>query len=117
MAIIESTWLTPDAVGVFSNDSLELTTDKGIARLDLVDGGLSFWLERGLYVPDTSMAPQVLGRIGGSLAAELSYFLSCVIRAEKPQVVTAADALEGVRIAVALVDSANTEQDVILNRA
>ena len=117
LAIIESTWLTPDAVGVFSNDSLQLTTDKGIARLDLVDGGLSFWVERGLYVPDTAVAPQIRGRIGGSLAAELSYFLTCVISGQKPQVVTAEDALEGIRIAVALVDSANKEQDVILDRA
>jgi predicted dehydrogenase len=67
-------------------------------------------------VPDTAVAPQIHGRIGGSLAAELSYFLSCVISGQKPQVVTAEDALEGVRIAVALVDSANKEQDVILDR-
>jgi len=115
LGIIESTWLTPDAAGVFSNDSLQLITDKGIARLDLVDGGLSFWLERGLYIPDTAVAPQIHGRIGGSLAAELSYFLSCVISGQMPKIVTAEDALEGIRIAAALVESANKEQDVILS--
>lgn len=117
LGVIESTWLTPDAAGVFSNDSLQLTTEKGIARIDFVDGGLSFWLERGLYVPDTVVAPQIRGSVGGSLAAELSYFLSCVISGQKPQVVTSEDALEGVRIAVALVESANREQDVILDRS
>jgi hypothetical protein len=32
----------------------------------------------------------------------------------KPEVVTAEEALEGIRIAVALVESASKEQDVIL---
>ena len=69
LGVIESTWLTPDAAGVFSNDSLQLTTDKGIARIDFVDGGLSFWLERGLVHPrhrcgaaDTGPCRRKLGR-------------------------------------------------------
>ncbi len=57
LGIIESAWLTLDAVGVFSNDSLQLIPDRGIARIELVDGGLSFWLEGGLLVPDTIGAP------------------------------------------------------------
>ena len=115
LGIIETTWLTPDAVGVFSNDSLQLITDKGIARVDLVDGGLSFWMESGLCVPDTIGAPRIRGHIEGSLAAELSYFLACVTGGTKPEVVTAEEALEGIRIAVALVESASKEQDVILD--
>jgi UDP-N-acetylglucosamine 3-dehydrogenase len=115
LGIIESTWLTPDAVGVFSNDSLQLITDRGIARIDLVDGGLSFWLEKGLYVPDTIGAPRIRGHVEGSLAAELSYFLTCVINRTKPQVITAEDAMEGIRVATALVESATKGSDVVLN--
>jgi UDP-N-acetylglucosamine 3-dehydrogenase len=113
MGIIETTWLTPDAVGVFSNDSLQLITDKGIARVELVDGGLSFWLEGGLLVPDT-IAPRVRGHVEGALAAELSYFLACVINGEKPQVVTAEEARDGIEVAVALVESATQDQEVLL---
>jgi predicted dehydrogenase len=115
LGIIESTWLTPDAAGVFSNDMLQLITDKGIARLDLVDGGLSFRLESGYYVPDIIGAPRIRGHVEGSLAAELSYFLTCVVNGEKPQVITAEEAREGIRVAVALVESATKGQDVILN--
>jgi UDP-N-acetylglucosamine 3-dehydrogenase len=114
LGIIETTWLTPDAVGVFSNDSLQLITDNGIARVDLVDGGLSFWLESGLSVPDTIGAPKIRGHIEGSLAAELSYFLGCVTNGTMPEVVTAEEALEGIRVAVALVESASKQQDVLL---
>jgi predicted dehydrogenase len=114
MGIIETTWLTPDAAGVFSNDSLQLITDKGIARLDLVDGGLSFWLEGGLLVPDTIAAPRIRGHVEGSLAAELSYFLTCVIKGEKPQVVTAEEARDGIAVATALVESATKDREVVL---
>jgi UDP-N-acetylglucosamine 3-dehydrogenase len=115
LGVIETTWLTPDAVGVFSNDALQLISDKGIARLDLVDGGLSFWMENGLSVPDTIGAPRIRGHIEGSLAAELSYFLACVTNGAKPDVVTAEEALQGIRIAVALVQSAEKDQDIILS--
>lgn len=114
LGIIESTWLTPDAVGVFSNDCLQLITDKGIARIELVDGGLSFWLEGGLLVPDTIGAPRIRGHVEGSLAAELSYFLACVLKGEKPEVVTAEEAREGIRVAVALVESATQDREVAL---
>lgn len=114
LGVIETTWLTPDAVGVFSNDSLQLITDRGIARVELVDGGLSFWLEGGLLVPDAIGAPRIRGHIEGSLAAELSYFLVCVMKGEKPQVVTAEEAREGIGVAVALVESAMQDREVVL---
>jgi UDP-N-acetylglucosamine 3-dehydrogenase len=114
LGMIETTWLTPDQVGIFSSDKLHLITDKGIASLDLVPGGLSFWFETGFHVPDAVVAPRISGRVQGSLAAELSYFVSCVAMNEKPKVVTAEEAMEGIRIACALAESANKQQDVVL---
>jgi UDP-N-acetylglucosamine 3-dehydrogenase len=114
LGIIETIWLTPDAAGVFSNDALQLVTDKSIARLDLVDGGLSFWLETGYHIPDIIGAPRIRGHIQGCLAAELSYFVACVMNGETPQVITAEEAREGIKIAAALVESATNGQDVIL---
>jgi predicted dehydrogenase len=114
LGIIECTWLTPDAAGVFADDALQLITDKGVAKLELVDGGLSLLLESGFNVPDTLGAPQIRGHVEGCLGAELSYFIGCVLTGEKPQVVTAEEAREGIRVAVALVESATKGQDVIL---
>ena len=65
-----------------------LVTDKGVAMLDLVPGGLSLWLEDGFNVPDIVGASSISGYIGGPLRTELSYFASRILRNEKPQVVT-----------------------------
>lgn len=113
LGMIETTWLTPNQVGIFSSDMLHLITDKGIASLDLVPGGLSFWFETGFNVPDTVGVPRIRGKVQGSLAAELSYFVSCVAMNEKPRVVTAEDAMEGIQIASALVASAERGHDVV----
>ncbi len=115
LGMIETTWLTPDQVGIFSSDTLHLITDKGIASLDLVPGGLSFWMETGFDVPDTVVAPRIRGTVQGSLAGELSYFVSCAAKGEKPKVVTAEEAMEGIQVAIALVESANRQQDVVLD--
>ena len=77
-------------------------------------GGLSFWFESGFNVPDTVGAPRIRGGIQGSLAAELSYFVSCVAKNERPTIVTAEDAMEGLRIAIALVESAEKQEDIVL---
>jgi len=68
LGIIETTWLTPDRVGIFNSDVLELIADKGIAMLDLVPGGLSLWLESGFHVPDIVGAPRIRDYVGGKLA-------------------------------------------------
>lgn len=115
IGVLETTWLTPDQAGIFCNDALEVVTDNGIAMLDLVPDGLSFWLESGYSVPDILGAPRVRGYIVGSLATELSYFAACVMKGEKPAVVTAEEARDGVRIAAALVESAEKDQEVILD--
>jgi UDP-N-acetylglucosamine 3-dehydrogenase len=114
LAVIETTWLTPDRAGIFSNDALEVITDQGVAMLDLVPGGLSLWLESGFEVPDIIGAPRIRGSLGGSLAAELAYFVSCVQGLQKPGVVSAEEAKEGIRIALALIQSAETQKDISL---
>ena len=115
IGIMETTWLTPDQAGVFCNDALEVVTDNGIVTLDLVPDGLSFWLESGLYVPDILGAPRVRGCVVGSLATELSYFATCVMKNEKPAVITPEEGRESIRVAAALVESAEREQEVLVN--
>lgn len=115
LGVVETSWLTPDTAGIFSNDALEVITDRGLAMLDLVPGGLSFWFEGGFHVPDITAAPRIRGSVGGSLAAELSYFLACVQDGENPSVITAEEARAGIRVALALIESAEKERDVVLD--
>jgi hypothetical protein len=103
LGIIESTWLTPDPAGIPSDDILHLITDKGVASLDFARDGLSIWTESGYSIPDVTVAPRIRGRVEGALAAELSYFATCVQNHREPQVVRGEDALEGIRIAAARI--------------
>lgn len=114
IGFIESTWLTPERAGIYSNDRLHLIGTRGVADLDLVDGGLSFWLDEGYSVPDVSYEPRIHGAVGGALAAELAYFAACIVKGEAPRVVTAEESLAGIRVANALLESAEKETDVFL---
>ena len=92
-----------------------MVTDKGVATIDFVHTGLALWKESGFETPDVSIAPEVRGYFEGALAAELSYFTGCVLNGKRPQVVTAEEALESIRVAVALVDSAEKNVEVALD--
>ncbi len=109
---IECTWLTPDAAGIPSDDILHVITDRGVASIDFVHSGLTLWNERGFEIPDVSIAPEFHNRLGGALADELSYFIACALAGTAPTVVTATDALESVRVASALIESAETQREM-----
>jgi UDP-N-acetylglucosamine 3-dehydrogenase len=113
---LECTWLTPDAAGVANDDLLQVITDRGIARVDFVNCGFALWKETGAEIPDSCFAPRIRGRMEGALVSELAYFISCVASGQQPQAVTAQDGLESIRVARALVESAESGQDVVLER-
>ena len=114
IGVIECTWLTPDAAGISSDDLLHVITDRGVASIDFVHSGLALWKDTGFEIPDASIVPRIRNRVEGALAAELSYFVSCVARSEAPTVITAEDALTSIRVASALVESAEKELDLVL---
>lgn len=112
LSSIECTWLTPDAAGIPSDDILHVITDRGVASIDFVHTGLMLWKDVGFEVPDVSVAPLLQGTLGGALADELSYFASCALTGKQPEVVTSADAVACVRIAAALLESAEKDQEI-----
>ena len=114
IGVIECTWLIPDAAGISSDDLLHVITDRGVASVDFVHSGLTLWKNTGFEIPDASIVPRIRNRVEGALAAELSYFVSCVARSEAPTVITAEDALTSIRVASALVESAEKELDLVL---
>jgi predicted dehydrogenase len=113
---LECTWLTPDAAGIANDDLLQVIGDRGVARLDFVNCGIALWKESGFEIPDACIAPRIRGRVEGALAAELSYFIDCVAMRREPRAVTAEEGLESIRVAQALVESAERGADVLLER-
>ncbi len=106
VATVENMWLNPDQAGVNLNDAMQVTGTRGIAHIDLVSSGLSLWRDSGYMAPDVSYEPRVRGEMFGALKEELAYFTACVLHDEPPQVVTAQDGVEALRVALAIIESA-----------
>lgn len=114
VALIENMWLNPDAGGVGNNDAMQVTGTRAIANIDFVNAGLSLWREAGYLTPDTGYEPRIRGEMFGALKEELAYFTRCVMANRQPDVVSLNDALHGLEIALAIVESSSQERDVIL---
>jgi len=114
LVCIENNWLTPDESGVGLNDAMQVAGTRGIAHIDFVNTGLSLWRESGYLALDVSHEPRVRGEVFGALKEELAYFARCVLEGRPPAVVTAAGAVEGLRVALAIIASAEQERDIVL---
>ncbi|MEX2261654.1 MAG: Gfo/Idh/MocA family oxidoreductase [Bryobacteraceae bacterium] len=114
IGVVETIWLLPKAAGIILDDSFQLIGDEGVGNVCLIPGALTFWRESGAEVPDVSYDPRVAGAAKGALRDELAYFCDCVLDGEAPEVITAIEAKRAVRVALALVESAEAERDVVI---
>lgn len=114
VAYVENLWLNPDAGGIGTNDAMQVTGTRGIANIDFVNAGLSLWRETGYLAPDISHEPRVRGELFGALKEELAYFTRCVLENRPPELVSLDDALHGLQVALAIIESAEQEKDIVL---
>lgn len=108
VATVENMWMNPDQGGVNLNDAMQVTGTRGIAHIDLINQGLSLWRESGYLQPDVSYEPRVRGEMFGALKEEIAYFARCVLEGHPPAVVTAEEAVEALRVALAIIESGQT---------
>lgn len=115
---IESAWAVPAgapqslagllALGGTIDGEAQLIGSLGTARQRLVSDALSVWTDGASLAPDLSLWPEEDGRIGGALRAEVAYAAS-VFRRERPNsVMPMEQAVWGVTIAEAVVESARS---------
>ncbi len=114
IGVTETIWLLPKAAGIILDDSFQLVGDRGVGNVRLDPGALTFWREEGAETPDSSYDPRVGGAAKGALRDELTYFCECVLDGRAPQVITAVEAKRAVRVALALIESAEAGRDVII---
>lgn len=124
LATLQSAWLAPaNSVQNLPSPPLDPLELEGTieARLDIVGtlGTASVSLDDGLrLVGDTSHAsstglwPEVHGRVAGALRSELEHFLACVRERRPSDIVPLAAGVAGVRIAEAIVASAERDEAV-----
>lgn len=112
LGVVETIWLLPQRAGVLLDDAFQLVADRGVGSIDYFPGAISFWREDGFEIPDGSYDPRLRGAALGALRDELMYFCECVRNQRQPEIITLPEAKNAVRVALALIDSANREQDV-----
>lgn len=112
LGVVETIWLLPKAAGIMLDDAFQLVGDKGIGNVSLVPGALTFWRDDGVETPDVSYDPRVRGAAYGALRDELAYFCDCVRHNRQPEIVTAREATNSVRVALALAQSAAENRDI-----
>lgn len=114
VGIVESLWLLPDATPWRGHVSMEVIGTLGAAHSEVPGGGLSFWYDDRIEVPDTQYWPAVHGAVQGALRTELGYFLRCVEHGLPIEIPYPHEAIAGLEIAHALIRSAAEGRAVAL---
>lgn len=114
LGVVQTIWLLPTAAGIALDHAFQVFGDKGAGNINFVPGALTFWREDGFEIPDISYEPRIRGAAHGALRDELIYFCECVRTRCKPAIIRPVEAKNAVRVALALVDSANADREIEL---
>lgn len=114
LGVVETIWLLPREAGILLDDAFQLVGDRGVGQVSFFPGGLSFWRESGFEIPDASYDPRVRNAAHGALRDELAYFCECVQCGRQPEIIRPREASNAVRVALALMESARANRDVVI---
>ncbi len=115
VAMIETSWFVPQGApaNVLTGSwhgtidaELEVIGTERSARARLLDSGLAIWREDLTHHPETSLWPEIGGSIAGALREQDRHFIERVRQRAGSAIASADDAVEGLRIAEAIVQSA-----------
>jgi predicted dehydrogenase len=119
----ETSWLVPDRgpANVLTetwhgtiDSELEIVGTRQSARLRTLESALQIWTDEVTKHPEPGLWPEVYGQIVGALREEDAHFVECV-QSGRPSIVTSVDdAVEGLRIAEAIMESASTGREVVV---
>jgi predicted dehydrogenase len=124
MASLETSWLVPDRApaNVLTDTwhgtidaELEVAGEHRSARLRVLESGLEIWSNDLDHRPDTGWWPELHGTIGGALRAEDEHFLDVVATGNPSTIASVAEAVEGLRIAEAIEESARSGREIVLS--
>jgi UDP-N-acetylglucosamine 3-dehydrogenase len=108
IGVIEDVWFLPAGTPFRIHEQLEVIGTAGAIYIHGSDQSMTVQTRQGIDSPDTIYWPQMHGEPAGALRAEMSYFVDCVARGKRPDVVTPADARAAVAAVTAAEKSAQT---------
>ena len=124
MAFLETSWLVPDQApaNVLTDNwhgtidaEMEIVGEHRTARLRVLESGLEIWGAKISHHLDAGLWPEINGAIAGAIKTEDEHFLQIVASGAKTSsIASIGDAVEGLRIAEAIVAAAETGRVVVL---
>ncbi len=112
LATVEEGWILPDSHPAGYDQRLDVTGSSGRVELVGHEGGLSV-MGGGLSWPDTQLWPVVHGEVDGALRREVWHFVE-LLRGRAEPLISGADGLAALRIALAVEESSRTGATVQL---
>lgn len=117
IGVIEQIWHIPAGTAAeWDQDNfLEVIGTKGTAQMRDPTDAFWVWTNGATRSPDFYLLPEVAGRITGALHNELSYFARCVASGEPPALGTPDEIRHTIRVALAIVESAQQGRPIDLS--
>jgi UDP-N-acetylglucosamine 3-dehydrogenase len=118
---IETSWFVPDRAPANTltdtwfgtiDAEIAIVGAKQSAELRILNSSLTIWTDEVTKHPEAGLWPELHGQIAGALREEDMHFIECVRTGTTSTVTSVADAVEGLRIAEAIIASAAAGRDV-----
>lgn len=115
IAMLESNWMTPKSWPAPQDQYTQIMGDKGILRLQNPDQAISLYSDERHEFPYLFANRDIYGKMEGPLMSELSHFVDCVRTSNPSTVLRPEDALNVIRVATAIMRSAEQGQPVLVS--
>lgn len=113
LATAELGWHVPHGARMAKTSGITVFGSRGVIRIEQGESGLECWTENGSMAPDTTFWPEANDIPGGALATEIRHFLDC-IRTDQSPAISLEDAIEALRLSLAMQASAESGAPVNL---
>lgn len=114
LAMAELGWHVPSGAASAKTSGITVVGTRGVIRIEQGLTGIEAWTESASYLPaDTTFWPEAYEVPGGALSLELRHFADC-IRRISPPAISLDDAIEALRLALAMELSAESGVPVSL---
>ena len=114
IGVIETAWFLPENTPFTIDARMEIIGTEGVIYIDCANAGLTINDRNGIHKPDTVYWPRVYKQRTGVLRTELSYFVECITKNRKLDVITPEESMACVQAILAAERSAETGAVVVV---
>ena len=115
IAVLETLWVLPTDAR-YVDASMEIATVNEVIHVNYPGNGIWIDSHEGFKFPDPGIIDYINGEWVGALSHEINYFINCVKNNKKPTIVTIEEAVLGIKLAQALIQSALEKREIIFTR-